>query len=60
MLEKIKELAKKKGVTVMQLEKDCGLRSGAVYHWKDSKPSYDKVMTVAKYLGVTVEELTAS
>lgn len=59
MLEKIKKLAKKKGVSVMQLEKDCGLKSGAVYHWNDNKPSYDKVLNVARYLGVTVEELTS-
>ena len=40
VLEKIKKLAKEKGVTVQQLEQDC------------------KVVTVARYLGVTVEDLT--
>lgn len=58
MLEKIKTLSKEKGISINKLEQDCGLKSGAVYHWNDSKPSYDKVITVAKYLGVSVEELT--
>ena len=58
VLEKIKKLAKEKGVTVQQLEQDCGLGKGAVYHWDENKPSYDKVVTVARYLGVTVEDLT--
>jgi len=58
MLEKIKKLAKEKGISIMQLEKECGLTSGAVYHWNDSKPSYDKVLRVARYLGVSVEDLT--
>lgn len=57
MLKKIKELAAKKNITLMQLEKNCGLTNGSIYHWDKIKPSYDKVVKVAKELNVTVEEL---
>ena len=57
MLKKIKELAASKKITIMQLEKNCGLTNGSIYHWDKVKPSYDKVVKVAKELDVTVEEL---
>lgn len=59
MLARIKELAQKNNLTIMQLENECGLSNGSVYHWDEIKPSYDKVVRVAKRLGVSVEELTA-
>lgn len=58
MLAKIKELSAKQGIPIFQLEKDCDLSNGSVYHWDEIKPSYDKVVRVAKRLGVSVEELT--
>lgn len=57
MLERIKQLAKKKGVSVRQVEIDCGLKSGAVYHWNTSVPSVEKVKKVADYFGVKIEDL---
>lgn len=59
MLERIKQLAKAKGVSVRQVEKECGLKSGAVYHWNKSVPSVEKVKRVAEYFGVQIEELLA-
>ena len=58
MLDKIKELSSKQGIPIFQLEKDCNLSNGSIYHWDETKPSYDKVIRVAKRLGVSVEELT--
>ena len=57
MLSKIKELAKERGISIFQLEMQCGLSNGSVYHWDDITPGVDKVIRVAKALGVTVEEL---
>lgn len=54
---KIKAIAKKKKIPVSKIEKDCGLIQGSIGHWDEVKPSYDKVVTVAKYLDMTVEEL---
>lgn len=57
MLERIKELCAKQNMPIVQLEKDCGLSNGSIYHWDEIKPSFDKVMKVAKRLGVSVEQL---
>lgn len=54
---KIKAIAKEKKIPVCKIEKDCGLMQGSIGHWDEVKPSYDKVVAVAKYLDITVEEL---
>ena len=55
---KIKEIAKSKRVPIYKIEKACGLPQGSISHWNENKPAYDKVVSVAKYLGVSVEKLT--
>lgn len=55
---KIKAIAKEKKIPVSKIEKECGLMQGSIGHWDEVKPSYDKVLAVAKYLEITVEELT--
>ncbi len=55
---KIKAIAKEKKIPVCKIEKDCGLIQGSIGHWDEVKPSYDKVLAVAKYLDITVEELS--
>lgn len=57
MLSNIKKLASEKGMSILQLEKQCGLSNGSIYHWDEIAPAYDKVLKVAKALGVTVEDL---
>ena len=42
---------------VSKIEKECGLAQGSIGHWDEVKPSYDKVVSVASYLEMTVEEL---
>lgn len=58
LYEKIKKLSDDKGISILQIERDCGLKPSSIYHWNENKPSYDKVVSVANYLGTTVEELT--
>lgn len=53
----VKSLADKKGVSILQIERECDIKPSSIYHWDENKPSYDKVARVAKYLGTTVEEL---
>lgn len=55
---KIKAIAKEKKIPVCKIEKDCNLMQGSIGHWDEVKPSYDKVLAVAKYLDITVEELS--
>lgn len=57
MLDKIKKLSSEKGIPILLLEKKCGLSNGSIYHWNTIKPSYDKVVKVAKELGVSIDEL---
>lgn len=55
--QNIKSIADSKGISIRRIEQDVGIVLGSIYHWNDVKPSVDKVAKVAKYLGVTVEEL---
>jgi transcriptional regulator with XRE-family HTH domain len=55
--QKIKEIADSKGISIRKIEIDTGITQSSIYHWNEIKPSVDKVAKVAKYLGVTVEEL---
>ena len=57
LYDKIKTLAKEKCVSISQIERSCGIYPQSMCKWNEVKPSYDKVVSVAKYLGTTVEEL---
>ena len=57
LYENIKALSEKKKVSVSQVERECGLKPNSIYHWDENKPSYDKVLVVAKYFETTVEKL---
>ena len=55
--QNIKSIADLQKVSIRKIEQDTGITLGSIYHWNDVKPSVDKVVKVANYLGVTVEEL---
>ena len=55
--QNIKSIADSQKVSIRKMEQDTGITLGSIYHWNDVKPSVDKVVKVANYLGVTVEEL---
>lgn len=55
--QNIKEIADSKGISIRKIEIDTGIVLGSIYHWNEVKPSVDKAAKVAKYLGVTVEQL---
>lgn len=59
LYEKIKSIADAKHISILQIERECNIKPSSIYHWDKVKPSYDKVVAVAKYLGVSVENLTA-
>lgn len=58
MLKKIKDLCKQERITLSELEKTLGFGNGTIQKWSTSKPSFDKVLTVAKYFNITVDDLT--
>lgn len=57
LYQKIKAIADSKGISIRQIELGTGMKTCSIYHWDKIKPSYDKVVAVAKYLGVTVEQI---
>lgn len=57
LTNQIKEIAKKKKISVSQIERGTGLYEKSVRDWDKHRPSIDKVVTVADYLGVSVDTL---
>lgn len=57
MLSKITELCKVRKLSLLELERQAGLKSRTVYRWDENMPSVDKVKAVADVLGVTVDDL---
>ena len=54
---KIKELAAKSGITIGQLEVATGIPRTAMREWDVHMPAANKLLVIAKYFGVTVEDL---
>lgn len=54
----IRDLCKKRGISIRKFEQDCSFSHGSVSKWDDHKPSFDKLSTTASYFGVTVDYLT--
>ena len=57
MVNKIRELAEKKGLTIHKIEKEAGLGHGAIGKWEKSKPIAENLQRVAHVLGVSIETL---
>jgi len=57
MVDRICELAQKKGLSIAALEKAVGLSNGIIGKWKKQSPSCDKLKLVADYLNTTIDYL---
>lgn len=57
MVSKIKALAKKRGISLVQVEQLCGIGQRSIYNWDTNVPAVDKVKAVADLFGVTIDEL---
>lgn len=57
ILNKIKELANLKQVSLAEIERQSGLSSGSITKWDKSSPSAEKLQSVADYLGVSMDYL---
>ena len=55
--ENVVELAKKKKMTLSEVEKQSGISKGVISKWKTVSPNIDSLQAVAKTLGVTVNRL---
>ncbi|WP_346349432.1 helix-turn-helix domain-containing protein [Lactococcus petauri] len=57
VLERIKELAKKRDTTIKDLSKYIGLSENSIYRWKETNPKAADLEKVADYFHVTVDYL---
>lgn len=57
MRERIKALAKEKGMSLPDLEQELGFGSGTIVKWDKCAPRSDKLQIVANYFGVTIDYL---
>lgn len=57
LLDNIRRLAKKAGVSMTEVEAKAGLGKKTIWRWATISPSADKLKRVADYFGVTVDEL---
>lgn len=57
MVRNIKDLCKERGETLSSLEQKLGFGYRTIEQWDDHAPSVNKVNDVAKYFGVSIEDL---
>ena len=57
MFDRIKETAKKRGLSLAQLNEKAGMKQNIIYSWKKKKPSAEKLESVAEVLNVSVDYL---
>lgn len=57
ILERIKAICKQKGITITELERLLEFGNGTMHKWETSQPSFDKVIKVAEYLNVSIDDL---
>ncbi|OUP80886.1 UNVERIFIED_ORG: transcriptional regulator [Lacrimispora saccharolytica] len=57
LYDNVKRVCDEKGISVGKLEKELELSNGSICKWNESEPGIRKVEKVAKYLGVSIEEL---
>lgn len=59
MYDKFQQLIKNKGITSYKVAKETEIPTSTFYDWKKgrSRPKVDKLIKIAEYLGVPLEEL---
>lgn len=57
ILERINELIKKQGLTIKQLERECGLSNATIRRWGTQIPNIESVHAVAQRLHTSIDYL---
>ena len=57
LYERIKIVAKERGISISELERRLELAQGSICKWNEIKPAFDKVVKVANCLEISVEYL---
>lgn len=55
--DRIKELCKKRGITLQNLAENTNMSINALYKWKTSTPSAEKLKIIADYFDVSIDYL---
>lgn len=60
MVEKIRELCEKKGISISKLERETGLGNGIIGKWEKfgREPKFVHIKAIADYFGVPVSAIT--
>ncbi|HEM5195289.1 TPA: helix-turn-helix transcriptional regulator, partial [Streptococcus suis] len=54
---KIKELCKKRGISLNKLEEELGFSRNTIYSMKSKKPNAERLQEIADYLNVSLDYL---
>lgn len=57
LVQNIKKICAQKKISIGQVESDLDFSPGLISRWTRMSPSIDKIIAVADYLGVTIDEL---
>lgn len=57
MVNNIKELCKNRNMTVTGLEEVLGFSQGLIGRWKDKSPSIDRIVDIADYFNVQIDDI---
>lgn len=55
--KRIKEMCRLNGISVSDIERHFEWSPGLVSRWKSNSPSFDKVMSIADYFGISISTL---
>lgn len=55
--DRVKKLADKKKISIVELEEKVGFSKNSMYSWKKNKPSAEKLEAVADYFNVSTDYL---
>lgn len=57
LVKTIRELCQSKGIAISQLETDLEFGAGLISRWTKSSPSIDKIVDIADYFNVSIDEI---
>ena len=57
LIQNIETLCSLRGISVSALEKTLGFGKATILKWENGNPTIKKLMMVANYFGVTVDDL---
>ncbi|MFG5536521.1 helix-turn-helix domain-containing protein [Enterococcus faecalis] len=57
LFDRVKELCKKRGISISELENNVGFGKNTIYKWKNQSPKAETLQKVADYFGVTTDYL---